>query len=285
MTMSRLGIIVRTRNGAGYGREICGQLDALGVQTQLLTAPRLLQFLEDETPPADATFIHYRTTGKKYNQIAHQCADIGYRVINSPRALDISGNKLLTVQHLKQHGIPVANSVLMDKHSSHRRIREVWGDTGFVVKPVQGIGQGFYCFRSFADDPDLFRKIKHVPGDEILFQEYIDYHTIYRIILIDHQPLEHAVFMDRPTSTRWKVSVCLNEEIAHVPNPEEALLDYAQSISRACGLEIGFIDIYGTQDGYLLSEINTACNLSLHERLSGVNISRQIASYLVSNVG
>jgi glutathione synthase/RimK-type ligase-like ATP-grasp enzyme len=52
------------------------------------------------------------------------------------------------------------------------------------------------------------------------------------------------------------------------------------------GGEINFIDVFETADGYVLSEINTACSLLIHERKAKEagsthwNIAGYIAEYL-----
>jgi glutathione synthase/RimK-type ligase-like ATP-grasp enzyme len=67
-------------------------------------------------------------------------------------------------------------------------------------------------------------------------------------------------------------------------NPDPKLLSYAKHFADVFESEIAFIDIYETKDGYVLSEINTACDLTLHEKKSGHDIARDIAVYLVSQV-
>jgi glutathione synthase/RimK-type ligase-like ATP-grasp enzyme len=71
-----------------------------------------------------------------------------------------------------------------------------------------------------------------------------------------------------------------------VSNPDTELLRVAERTQRVIRGEINFIDVFETREGYVLSEINTACNLLLHEekaRQAGSqywNIARYIAQYL-----
>ena len=71
-----------------------------------------------------------------------------------------------------------------------------------------------------------------------------------------------------------------------VSNPDSELLRLAERTQQVIGGEINFIDVFETREAYILSEINTACNLSLHEekaRRAGSthwNIARYIAEYL-----
>jgi glutathione synthase/RimK-type ligase-like ATP-grasp enzyme len=153
-----------------------------------------------------------------------------------------------------------------------------------MLKPTNSVGQGAYCFSSYKDDPELDSKLFEIPGEEIVFQEFVEYTKIYRVIVIGGKALEKAVFVDQANENRWKVSVCLNPEMTLEENPEVELLLYAENIAKVFEGEIAFVDVYKTKDAYVLSEINTACNLTLHEKMSGYNISADIAKYLLSKI-
>ncbi len=282
--MSRQIIIVRTEKGALYGNYIRKEINLLGIKSRLCTSKELTGYVKRRGIQNGDTILHFRTAGPKINQIARNCAKRGYRVINTPEALEISSNKLLTVSHLASQGIRVSRSAEFPKSVCREELETQWSDSRFVIKPTVGIGQGAYCFRSHGKDPDLAKKIRNVPGENLLFQEYVDYQRIFRVTVVDGVAMGKAVFMDEPTKLRWKVSVCLNDKMKHVDSPDPRLLDYALDVAKACGLEIGFIDVFQSSDGYILSEVNTACSLIQHERMSGFNISREIAKYLVRQI-
>jgi glutathione synthase/RimK-type ligase-like ATP-grasp enzyme len=72
-----------------------------------------------------------------------------------------------------------------------------------------------------------------------------------------------------------------------VSNPDQELLRVAERTQEVIGGEINFIDIFRTRSGrWILSEINTACNLSIHEGMArqaghpSWNIANAIAKYL-----
>jgi glutathione synthase/RimK-type ligase-like ATP-grasp enzyme len=131
----------------------------------------------------------------------------------------------------------------------------------------------------------LQRAIRNQPTNRVVIQEYVDYTAIYRVIVIGGEALPIS-WVDRPTPERWKVSVCLNRNMQFVPNPDRELLRVAERTQRVIEGEINFIDVFETRDGYVLSEINTACNLLIHEQKARNasstywNIARYIAEYL-----
>ena len=97
-----------------------------------------------------------------------------------------------TVKVLADNDIPFLEAEVMQRDVSIQELEARWGNNKIVVKPVHGIGQGKYCFRSHVDDPDLGKKIRHVPGDNILFQLYADYQRIFRITVVNGIALDPA---------------------------------------------------------------------------------------------
>jgi glutathione synthase/RimK-type ligase-like ATP-grasp enzyme len=136
---------------------------------------------------------------------------------------------------------------------------------------------------------DAQREIEQVPGDTIVLQELVDYVALYRVIVIGDVALPYA-FVDRPEWHQpedWKVSVCLNRTTMLYCTPSTELKRMAERAQQIVGARISFVDIFQTVSGrYTMSEINTACNLSIHEHLAQLagepkwNIHYQIARYL-----
>lgn len=109
------------------------------------------------------------------------------------------------------------------------------------------------------------------------------YQRLYRVIVIGFKAFKEVVFYDVPDKD-WKASVCLNPDIQVERKPSQELLKFAEKIAQVFRSEVGFIDIFQTKEGFVLNEINSACNLAIHERKSHVNISKKIADYLVSQL-
>lgn len=157
-----------------------------------------------------------------------------------------------------------------------------------IVKPQTSIAQGAHVQQLFRSDSSdhILCKLEHIPSRRTVIQEYIDYQAIYRVITIDGKALPLS-FQDVPSQDKWRVSVCLNENMAFVPQPENELLALAEQTQKVIDGEINFIDVYGTHNGYVLSEINTACSLKRHSRMAKAgghaywNIAHHIADYLV----
>ncbi len=236
----------------------------------------------DNLTPAKA-LLHFRAAGPSANPKALKLEKAGYRVINPAKVLDRTSDKYKSFEWARQQGVVLPTTKKGTRDAIKRSV-DTLPFRKFVVKPINSKHQGALCFSSFKGDPELDEKLLKVPGEEIILQQYVEYIRIYRVIVIGGTPVAQAVFYDEPTPDRWKVSVCLNPEIRHEPNPDPQLLAYAKNLADIFESEIAFIDVFQTKDGYVLSEINTACNLTQHENKSGCNIAKKIAQYLVAQL-
>jgi glutathione synthase/RimK-type ligase-like ATP-grasp enzyme len=154
-----------------------------------------------------------------------------------------------------------------------------------VVKPYTSMDQGANV--KIAETYEEFaRAIRGMPTGRVVVQEFIDYTAIFRVVVINGRALPMS-WVDRPTPQRWRVSVCLNRNMHFVANPDPELLRVAEQTQAVIGGEVNFIDIFRTTSNrWILSEINTACNLLIHEGIArraghpSWNIAKAIAKYL-----
>jgi glutathione synthase/RimK-type ligase-like ATP-grasp enzyme len=154
-----------------------------------------------------------------------------------------------------------------------------------IVKPYTSMDQGANV-KVARTLEEFTSAIRGMTTGKVIVQEVIDYTAIFRVVVIDGRALPMS-WVDRPTPQRWRVSVCLNRNMQFVSNPDQELLRVAERTQEVIGGEINFIDIFRTRSGrWILSEINTACNLSIHEGMArqaghpSWNIANAIAKYL-----
>lgn len=220
----------------------------------------------------------------------------GFHVINPVRVLQMTSDKLACALHLQgKVSHPRTWEVTKEYMTPEGLARPALETsiTTFVLKPLTSMEQGASVVKMLHTDSSaiMMQKAESVPGNKIIMQEFIKYTAIYRVIVIGGVALPYS-FVDRPEwhPNEWKVSVCLNRTtMRFVPNPSIHLLRLAEDTQRAVGGEINFVDIFETTPGtFVISEINTACNLRIHERLAErarhpmANIHYRIAKYLVN---
>ncbi len=309
-------IIVRTGSGRKFARRIGEELKRINRRNNWIM-PSVGHFPTSfaNRPHLNPrnTLIHSRAAypdcGWMNNLVRKE--EEGFRVINNTTVLRLTSNKFECAKHMYDAGL--AHPKSWSCTHSDAQIGAVMstirreGLTKVVVKPYTSMEQGAnvkvidieeeqtactcpHCGDSHTrarvpDSIDLAGAIRSMPTSRVVIQEYVPYTAIYRVVVIGGRALPIS-WRDVPSGSRWRVSVCLNRNMEFVGRPDRELLRLAERTQISIGGEINFIDVFETRTGYVLSEINTACNLLLHEekarqRGSAVwNIARYIAVYL-----
>ena len=218
----------------------------------------------------------------------------GVKVMNPPKILQLTSNKFISSIHFMNEGLPHPFS----ENAKHNNIQtiQIIKDmlkkyNKVIIKPYTSSDQGKHVHRidKTMNDEEIQHKIKQIPTSQFVIQEYIPYLAIYRVIVVNNKALPLS-YKDVPRKNKWKVSVCLNPDMQFIANPNPKLLKTAEKVQQSI-LDGGvhFIDLFELQDGsYTISEVNTACNLLLHEKKAKAahhkyhNIAHHLAKYYVT---
>jgi len=290
-------VILHTESGISYAKHIRNSIKWINEHKRTNFNPVLLSVnnvREIEKYNPDETIIHSRAANPNANWMDKLVSleEKGYKVINNTNTLKLTSNKLACTNFLTKNNIKQPEILKYRKDSTVESktvlinyLLKTYGK--FICKPVISQGQGIYVKVFSTEDTveDIMKGIDNVPGNIVIIQEFINYISLFRIIVIGGKALPY-VFYDKPTEDNWKVSVCLNKNIMFQSNPSPDLLYLAEQTQEAIKGEINFIDIFNTPDGFIVGEINTACNLRIHElkaKKAGHkewNIHYRIARYL-----
>jgi len=279
-------VIVKTIKGQKYADFIAKEINLAGYRCGITDIKNLKKYLVENNCFPKETIIHSRTAHPKYTyKIFKLLEDRGYKIINSAEAIRLTSDKYLSCVYAKKNNINCAQTFKISKKDASSFIKDKikeWEKV--VVKPVTSQGQGQYAFMFDQNNLlEIEQKVKNIPAKELIIQKYVNYQRLNRVIVVGFKALRETVFYDNPGND-WKCSVCLNSKIKIFNNPPQELLEFAQSIAKKFKSEICFVDIFTTEKGYILNEINTACSLVIHERISKYNISKKIVEYLLGFV-
>lgn len=300
-------VIVHTGGGIKYSAKIEQSIhwiaERRGLEIEIHLVPAIGRRVHEllEILPMENTVIHSRAAhpNAPFMAVLETAELEGYRVINHPFVLKLTSDKGACAKRL-QELFPHPRTWIVNKAGILP-----WGILPWVIqtqildhkemilKPIISNGQGKFVRKVSAIDLVLGAgDWADLPGDQVVIQECVPYTAIYRVICIGGVAMPYA-FVDRPEfhPAEWKVSVCLNKLQRFVPHPPPELLNLAERVQYYIGGEINFIDIFETEPGeFVLSEINTACSLFIHERLARAvgradwNIHYRIAKYLVDQL-
>lgn len=274
-------LIIRTPKGYRYCSMIADEIRVLGENCYICEIDEAEKILKERKLSPQNTIIHTRTAhpGKVY-QVLRRLNESGYKVINNPETVKLTSQKFLSCVHMEKNNLPCAKTLKMKKNQAPDFVRKnlkKWKK--IIVKPITSKGQGEYAFCFDEKNLHELENISTILLDEVICQKYVDYTRLNRVIVIGFKALKGAVFYDEPGSG-WKCSVCLNPNIKHDKNPPSELLKLAEKSAKIFNGEVFFIDIFTTPKGLVLNEINTACSLILHQKISSVNIAAAIAKRL-----
>lgn len=275
-------VIIRTIKGSRYASYIDKEINITGKRCGVTEIKNLNEFLKKNKCDPKSTLIHVRTAHPdRVYKVLKNLSKKGYRIINSSEAIRLTSDKLESCFYAEKNKIPCAKTVTISKKMAIPFIRkkiDEWGDV--IVKPRTSQGQGEYCFKFNKRNINHLDRVKKIPSPDFVVQKFLEYERLNRVLVIGYKALDKAVFWDKP-GQGWKCSVCLNPNLKTYGKPPQKLLKFAEDIAKKFKAEISFIDIFSTPKGYVLNEINTACNFVIHERKSRINISRKIAEYLL----
>ncbi len=291
-------MIVRTASGRKYARRIGQELRRIRPSNQYLI-PSVnyfpTSFQQRSWLNPSNTLLHARAAYPDGPQWVSSLVDLeerGYKIINDTKVTRLTSNKLECAFVMYNAGLPHPRTWEASRSDTREQLARLWHIMGYdydvrkvVVKPYTSMDQGANV--RIANDFETFRIAVHaMPSSKVVVQEFIDYEAIYRVVVIGGRALP-VTWVDTPTAQRWRVSVCLNRNMRCITSPNPELLRVAERTQRVIGGGINFIDIFRTRSQrWILSEINTACNLRIHERKARAagsaywNIARQIALYL-----
>lgn len=285
MGSERSVLIIRTKMGLKYALKISQYLESKGVHCFISEINNVDAVLAENSLTPSNTIIHSRTAGRITNEKINKFEKAGFKVINSSKTLTLTSNKYLSQEHARTNRICVADTYKVDKKDVDRFLSLLEKYGSLVVKPIFSQGRGIYCqkINKGISKDDLCNILDSVPGKMIQAQQCINYKKLIRVIVIGYKALRDATVYDEPANDSWKCSVCLNPNIKKYTDNRNDLFELAELTARTFGAQINFIDYFEDADGrFVLNEINTACSLFIHERVTGCPIHQYIGDFLLN---
>ena len=198
----------------------------------------------------------------------------GIRVVNSPRSIEWSIDKYLSLAMLQSSGVPIPKTEIvqlvlddddeLDLERSLERVEPVFADWGSVVlKPLFGSeGRGLQLFNStdelasylklvFADPQREIEKLRL--GNVLYLQQFLPHQFDVRVLVIGEQTFA----IKRIPQHGWisNVSQGATVEPFSLNDHERSL---ALSAARAVGGEFVGVDLMPVGDGWKVLEVNGA---------------------------
>lgn len=203
----------------------------------------------------------------------------GIPVVNSTVVSQNCDNKFLTSLLLHEHKIPTIPFALVFTESQAKAAVEQLGGYPVVIKPVSG---SWGRLLAKVNDDDALEGIieqKQVLGSPIQKVFYIQKYVNkpgrdIRIVVIDHK----AVCAIYRQTCHWITNTARGAEAKNC-TINENISAICSKTSKAVGGGILGVDIFETDDGYVVNEVNHTMEYKNVQRVTGVNIAGKILEY------
>ena len=204
---------------------------------------------------------------------------LGMKVVNSSEVSHNCDNKFLTSLLLLEHKIPTVPFALVFTEKEAKNAVQQLGGYPVVIKPVSGSWGRLLAKVNDEDSLEGIIEQKQVLGSPmqkaIYIQKYIEKPgRDIRVVVIGNSAIA-AIY--RQTS-HWITNTARGAE-AQKCSIETKLSDICLKASQALGGGILGIDIFESEEGLLVNEINHTMEFKNVQRVSKVNVAGEIIKY------
>lgn len=230
-------------------------------------------------------FIARYTTQYFSYLISKHFEQSGAFIINSVESRKLAKDKLLSLQHLVKHNLPVPRSILakfplnidfIEKHLSYP----------LIVKKTEGSeGKGIMLSENRNQLEDLIEMFdENFQRTNLILQEFIAEKKgkDIRVFVIGGRAM--GAMLRTGKEGDFKANYSGGGSVASFElNPEIEWL--AVESARAIGLDIAGVDILFDKDGYKICEVNASPYFEGFEKATKLNIAKEIFTYLLIRLG
>ena len=208
----------------------------------------------------------------------------GVPVINSTRIARVCEDKFWTSLRLAKANIPTPKFALVFNSEQALEAVENLGGFPVVLKPTMGSWGRLLARINDRDSLEAILEHKDVLGSPqqkaFYIQEYIDkFGRDIRAFVMDGIPI-CAIYRE---SSHWITNTARGAVAKNCPLDED-LRDICRRSSEEIGGGLLAIDIFETEEGYKINEVNHTMEFRNSEEPTGVNIAREIVDYCLRKV-
>ncbi|MDA0328252.1 MAG: RimK family alpha-L-glutamate ligase [Gemmatimonadetes bacterium] len=230
-------------------------------------------------PRVDAVLL--RSKGHWRNvAIAHWLESLGAQPVNASRVLETCGDKVLTTLALLGAGVPTLSASIAFSQESGALAAEGVGYP-LVVKPVIGSWGRLIGKVNDADALDLALDHKEALGGAPHSVTYLQ-----RFVPTGGRDIRSFVVHDRciaaiaRTSAGWKTNTALGGKATGLTLDPE-LKRVSEAAAAAVGSGAVAVDVFETDEGYLVNEVNGTMEFRNSVATTGVDIPGFVADFVL----
>jgi len=211
--------------------------------------------------------------------LLHSLSRSGIPVVNNPSSIEKAADKYHTLVLLSERGMHVPKTVVTENVSEALNAFHKFGGDA-VIKPVFG-SRGIGAARiSDVDIAERTFRTLHFNRHVLYVQEFVQHgFRDIRVFLVGGKVIAamHRV------STSWKTNVSRGAKPTPLKLTAE-IEEIAIKSAEIIGCEIAGVDLMESRDSLLVNEINSQPGWRGLQSTTSIDISEQMAAYMISKV-
>mmetsp|Transcript_8274 Transcript_8274/g.30565 ORF Transcript_8274/g.30565 Transcript_8274/m.30565 type:complete len:431 (-) Transcript_8274:204-1496(-) len=206
-------------------------------------------------------------------------------LLNPFSSIDLSRNKLYTMQTLAAHNLPIPKTMIAQPPFELKLIKEEFSFP-LVLKRASGSqGKGVMLIQ----EPSMLEDIGDMISDSpsaLIFQEYISHShgRDLRVFVVGGRVLGPGKAMMREAQSGFKANIH-QTGVGRGVKLSTAVEWLAIETSRLLGLDMAGVDILIDRDTYKICEINAAPGFEGFELATGTNVPQQLLEFIQLRLG
>ncbi len=233
-------------------------------------------------PKMDVVLPRVGSTVSDYSlALIRQMELMGYPLVNRAAAIELARHQYLTLQALAGAGLPVPDSVLVNRAEGWESAVERLGGYPLVVKLVSGRQGRGVALLTGSEEAERARTLLMHQRRGLLLQRYYppESRRDLRVLVIGGRAL--AAMTLKPAAGEFRGNVHLGGAVSNLA-PEGEPAELAVKATAALGLEVAGVDILQTDEGPRLLELNYSPGFKGLEQASGRDIAAELVQFVVS---
>ncbi len=234
-------------------------------------------------PRADVVLLRSKSHWRNV-VLARWLAHLGVRTVNAPEVLETCGDKIRTTLALHAAGVPAAPASVAFTPQGGARAGEALGFP-LVVKPAIGSWGRLVGRVNDADALETVLEHKEALGGAPHAVPYLQpYYELGGRDLRSFVVGDRCVAAIARSSTHWRTNTALGAS-ASAFEVDDALASVSEAAARAVGGGVVAVDLFETDDGYVVNEVNGTMEFRNSVDTTGVDIPGLVADWVVTGAG
>ena len=234
---------------------------------------RVLENFDAIIPRIGTSITFYGTA------VVRQFEMMGVYTLNSEQSINRSRNKLVSMQMLAQHGVPMPRTGFADSPGDTEDLLDLVGGVPVVIKLTEGTqGMGVVLGETKKAAESVIEALRGLQAT-FLVQEYIEESNgeDIRCFVIGNKVVAAMKRTAKEGDFRSNLHRGGYAIAEHISNEERKM---AIQASQIMGLDVAGVDLLRSKNGPLILEVNSSPGLEGIEKSTGVDVASIMIDYL-----